>query len=735
MADPDFDKKIVWVLGFDTKRYTDLIDKVHKHTGRPIPGIKTALRRTSYLEKTDEGWKLTDEGIDEYRKQKKVMSGGTRARYLAIFQKTYMEEHLKPAVEKNATIIEIPYKTLILADMDIANDLMYNAANILPELEAACIDHLETTIPDAPERIQINVIDLPTTLQPHEIRAEHTGHLIQVKGRVVLQQDDILPRIVMAAYVCKRCDTITRVEQNTLGKLKEPIICENEMCEKKGPFEMDTELTEYVNGQIIHIEPEEGRSKLKVALTEELCAAPWDRDGRKIILTGLLKQVLITSKNGKTTDTQPYLEARTISMDDDLDIKLTKKDKDLFKTWVENPEDLQKRIIGSLAPYVEDMDDIKDSMTLSLFSDWAWGYDWKEGKTKSSLHGMMIGDPGLAKTALIRDMHNAIAPRGVYQSGEGATGRGLSNSAVQEDGKWIIKSGLFAKADQSNLGLDELDKLPPEDYEALVSILESQNQSVAKVGLDRTFNTRTAAWMGANPKSGNIDPYLPIFPQMGFKSWLASRVNVTWAIRDKRDPARDEVIATAMAANADGGSLVYPRAIELGLLRKYIIYARSHPEQKLSPTAERKLIDAYLDIRKDSHPGQKYEEIKTYLTPRVAASLFIIAKCIARRVCANEVTLEHADYAIELYRKSLDTLLMGDTADNWNAETMVIRDRPENRRELLNIVQEAIMGGCYTKKDILEEYPSLTRREVDNAVHKLHEHGRIMDTEGVLRSI
>lgn len=732
MPGDELERKIVFALGYGTEKYTNLIDKTHKQTGRPRAGIKSALRRTPYIESTKDGWKLTDKGVDLYREMKKTTSRGTRDRYLEIFQKSYMEEYLKPIWNKHATIIEIPYKKLEIADMDLADDLIYNADKILPELEAACIDHLESTIPNAPDHIQINIIDLPTTLQPHEIRAEHTGHIIQVRGRVTLQQDDILPRMVVAAYLCKRCNNTTRVEQTTLGRLKEPLECENEMCLKKGPFDLDTTLTEYVNGQIIYIEPEEGRAKLKIALTEELCAAPWDRDGRKVLVTGVLKQILITTRNGKTTDTEPYLEARTIKMDDDVDIKVTKKDKGLFKTWLEDPQDLEKRIIGSLAPYVEDMDDIKDTMTLSLFSDWGWGNDWKDGRPKSSVHGLIIGDPGLAKTALIRDMHIAIAPKGVYQSGEGATGKGLSNSAVQEDGKWCIKSGLFAEADGGNIGLDELDKMDDDDYGSLVSILETQSQTVAKVGLRRTFNTRTAAWMGANPKSGNIDPFLPIFSQMGFKSWLATRVNVTWAIRDERDEARDEMIATAMAANIDGNSTIYPRAIELQLLRKYIMYARSFPEQKLTPLAERKLKDAYRDIRRDP----KYDEIKSYITPRVAASLFLVAKCIARRVCAKEVEPKHADYAIELYLKSLNSLLMEtDGNDNWNAETVVMNGKPGNRRDLLSIVQSAIRDGCYTTKDIRAELPSLTKREVESAMRNLRIQGRIIDSEGGVRSI
>ena len=72
---------------------------------------------------------------------------------------------------------------------------------------------------------------------------------------------------------------------------------------------------------------------------------------------------------------------------------------------------------------------------------------------------------------------------------------------------------------------------------------------------------------------------------------------------------------------------------------------------------------------------------------------------------------------------------------NWNADTVVMNGKPGNRRDLLSIVQSAIRDGCYTTKDIRAELPSLTKREVESAMRNLRIQGRIIDSEGGVRSI
>lgn len=721
-------EKIVWIIGYAVKPYSELIEVVCYRTGRPVGTVKTTIHRSTCFEKTNDGYILNDEGRKLYKDIELLMGENAKMRYVEFLERPYIAKRLTTVLTGKTTVLELPFKEIQLYDADMADDLLYTPDNIISEIEHAVNDSIQgTRTIEMFNRISIVITDLPETLHPHEIRAEHTGKLIQVRGRIVLQQNDILPRIMIAAYTCQRCNQLTRIEQTTIGRLKEPFECGNEMCSRKGPFVMDQTQTEYVNGQIIYIEPPEGRSKLKVALTEHLCAPPWVRDSRDVVVTGILNQNMISTKNGRSTDTEPYLEAMSIKMTDDLDITITKKDIKLFQEWTKDEDELHRRIVASLAPYVHGLTDIKDSMMLSLFSDWTWSKNWSENhQIKSSIHGLIIGDPGLAKTELIRDLVETISPKGIYVSAESATAGGLSNAAVQEDGKWVIRSGLFARADGGLTGLDELDKLDPNDFKTLVSILQSQMQKAAKVGQVVPFNTRTAVWMGANPTSGNIDPNVPLFAQMGFKSWISSRVDVIWALPDPRNRERDEEISAAMIDYADGNMSAYPREIDIQTLRKYILYARTFPEQLISPTAKRLIMDTYNDIRKNP----KYEEFKSKITPRTVASLTSMSKAVARRVCAKEVTLKHAAYAVNLYLKSLDSLVIKET-DVWAPETVIIGSSHVSRRELVSVVHKAILDGHNTNRAILELHPEFTQKEISATISKLKQNGSIYENPGV----
>ena len=111
---------------------------------------------------------------------------------------------------------------------------------------------------------------------------------------------------------------------------------------------------------------------------------------------------------------------------------------------------------------------------------------------RSSIHVLLFGDPGIAKSQIIKDVVY-IAPKGKFGQVVNMSRGGLSTVAVQEKGEWFVKSGFFSQADQGVAGLDEIDKVKdPKDLDCLVSVLNDQIQLVSKIGKnDVPFNTRT----------------------------------------------------------------------------------------------------------------------------------------------------------------------------------------------------------------------------------------------------
>lgn len=74
-------------------------------------------------------------------------------------------------------------------------------------------------------------------LQIKDIRAEHLGKQIKIKGRAS-NIGTQYPVYTRAAYQCLRCGHTTYIEQDNF-KLEEPFAgCEEETCGKKGPFKL-----------------------------------------------------------------------------------------------------------------------------------------------------------------------------------------------------------------------------------------------------------------------------------------------------------------------------------------------------------------------------------------------------------------------------------------------------------------------------------------------------------------
>lgn len=714
-------EKIIHTLGNNTLPHAELIDKCNRQSNIPPGTIRSSMHRNQkYFIKTADGYKLSDEGRGELNRIYDYVGTTAKQQYSEMVERPYIKKCLKGLLNGKTSAVHIPYTHIEKFSPELADDLIHTPDIVLGEMEQAIKD-----VHPVVDTVIVRIIDLPKTLEPHEIRAEHTGQMLQVSGRVAIQQNNIQPRIMVAAFLCMRCNETTYVQQDSIGKLQEPHTCENEFCRQKGPFKQDFENCEYTNGQMITIEPQEGRASLKIALTEDLCEAPWVRDSRQIRVVGKLKQRHVTTKNGKSTDTEPYLEAISVTMSDNLDIEVTSADVKTFKEWITEPAILQDRIARSIAPHVYGMEDIKRAMAISLFSDWAWKANWMEDKARSSIHGLIIGDPALAKTQVLRDWALKVAPKGIFQSGESATAAGLSGAAVQVEGVWVISSGAFGDADGGVFAYDELDKMNADDFKTLVSSLETQSQTTAKAGIRATFNTRTAVWSGANPVSGNIDREVDIYAQVGFKSWLSSRYDFTFVEIDPRDDKHDEMVGNAIGDRIDGNTCEVPRDIDLDMLRKYIVYARTLPEQKLDAMTKRALIDAFRDIRHDP----QYAQIQESITYRAQASLYRIAKATARQVCAEKVTMDHVEYAVDLYRKSLKSLLIKGERE-LDLGTVVIGDQPVSRGDMIRTVHKAIIGGAKTLRAINERYPDFTKKEISAAIGELHLRGAIMKPEG-----
>jgi replicative DNA helicase Mcm len=614
---------------------------------------------------TSSSYGFTKAGFERYlllKKRDSVLEGASRT--FEEFLRLYYWDSLLSAVNGQAKFLDIKFSDIELGlGGKFADVLIDFPDKILQEMENILGNMVLPT--DSDYRPALCIVDLGKTnvVSVEGARDErYLQKLIEVEGRV-MTQFEVKPRFLILAYQCRRCGHITQIPQ-TAGKIIEPFECDNDVCGRRGPFVPEFSESTRINSQEIILENERGQVHLNIILDDPLCTSNYEvRDAKMVRIVGVLDFRRVDVKG--SAEYNFVFRAKSIRLKEDSNVEPpTQEEVELFETWAKNPVDIRSRLIQSVAPHIYGRETEKDALCLSMFSDWTWKLPAKKMLVRSSLHILIIGDPGTSKSEMLKDIAK-IAPKAIEGQGENATGRGLSNSATQENGIWVIKAGLFAKADGGLVVLDELDKVKKEDLVALNSILVSQKQIADKAGLHVEFDTRCAAVCGANPKNSHIDIYEPIINQLGLNSFLFQRFDLIFVIVDRPDKISDGLIYDKIheaCNNASLGDAILNRAIPLDLIKKYIIYARTKPEPIITPDADAILKAFYIGIRsgiKRDDSASNYPAISA----RTAAALNKLTKAIARRELATEATVDHAQYAISMYRKSILSVGMGKEED------------------------------------------------------------------------
>ena len=122
-------------------------------------------------------------------------------------------------------------------------------------------------------------------------------------------------------------------------------------------------------------------------------------------------------------------------------------------------------------------------------------------QVRSDIHVLVVGDPGLGKSQLLRSAANC-SPRSVVISGNTASTAGLTVAVSREDnGEMSLEAGALVLANEGVCCIDELDKMTAEPY-SLLEAMEQQSISVAKSGVVTSIKCRASVLAAANPVGG-----------------------------------------------------------------------------------------------------------------------------------------------------------------------------------------------------------------------------------------
>jgi len=627
--------------------------------------------------------------------------------------------------------VVVDYLQLEMFDPDLADLLIEKPEEVIKAAQKA-IKNIDTTRKNADLNVRFE--NLSNVIPLRDLRSKYIGKFVAVDG-IIRKANEIRPRIINAMFECRSCMRLHEVPQKS-NLVSEPALCND--CGGRS-FRLLQEESEFLDTQTTKIqEPLEnlsgGEQPRQINLVLEDDLVDTITPGDIIRITGTLKTV----RDEKTKLFKNYIYCNYIeALEQEFEeLQISEEDEAKIEELAKDP-DVYNKIINSTAPSIKGYREVKEAIALQLFGGVAKELEDKT-RIRGDIHILIVGDPGIGKSQMLKYV-SKLAPRGIYTSGKGTSGVGLTAAAVKDDlGGWSLEAGALVLGDRGNVCVDELDKMRSEDRSAIHEALEQQTISIAKAGIMATLNSRCAMLAAANPKFGRFDRYKSIAEQINLPSPILSRFDLIFVVEDKPNADRDKKLAGHILNIHKNAQI--PFEIDPELLRKYIAYARKQVRPELTQGAIEVLQEFYVGMRGSAED----DDSPVPITARQLEALVRLSEANCKIRLGKEVTADDAKRAIKLQQECMKQVgLDPETGkvDIDKVEGRTPKSERDKARVLLDIVKELSdeYGGRVPVSiltDEMAERYNISEDKVEQIINKLKQQGLVFEpSAGYLKTV